>query len=185
MPCRAVMTLDDLQPHQVIRSLLDEVLVRCKRACGWTGRRDALAAHNAECPVARFEAARAELAQFDDVSKELVARDERIASLEARIAEQDRSVIDVSRQLLARDVRIKDLEALVARQNVELAALRKCLSHQEANRCEIEIIKQDIEPLDDLHVADFSELDDMPSRLPPPEPCSTPSGTGEAPEIEF
>merc|ERR1712039_862522 len=102
------------------------VPVRCRRACGWTGRRDALAAHAEECPIARLESARAELAQFDDVSRQIKDRDARIAELESMLAEKDHSVIDVSRQLLARDVQIQSLEALVRRKDEELALLRKC-----------------------------------------------------------
>mmetsp|Transcript_56083 Transcript_56083/g.163864 ORF Transcript_56083/g.163864 Transcript_56083/m.163864 type:complete len:225 (+) Transcript_56083:159-833(+) len=126
--CRAELQRDDLQPHQAIRSLLDELPTRCPRGCGWTGRRDACAAHMDTCPLARLEAASAELAQFADISRQLAERDSRIAELEARVAEQDAQVVGVSRQLVAREVRIQELEAYVAKQDVALGSLRKHLA---------------------------------------------------------
>mmetsp|Transcript_45534 Transcript_45534/g.120298 ORF Transcript_45534/g.120298 Transcript_45534/m.120298 type:complete len:232 (-) Transcript_45534:3-698(-) len=109
--CRAEVALEDLQPHQVVNSLLDEMIVRCERSCGWTGRRDARALHAQVCPVARLEAQNEKLAQYEDVSRQLAARDARIAELEARVAEQDNHVVNVSRQLFAQKLRIEMLEA--------------------------------------------------------------------------
>mmetsp|Transcript_31207 Transcript_31207/g.89449 ORF Transcript_31207/g.89449 Transcript_31207/m.89449 type:complete len:209 (-) Transcript_31207:42-668(-) len=125
--CRADVCRDDLQPHLVIRSLLDELPARCRRACGWTGRWDARAAHAEVCPLARLEAVSQELAKYADVGRELAEREGRIAELEARVAEQDEKVVGVSRQLVAREVRIQELEAWVAKQDSELAELRKRL----------------------------------------------------------
>mmetsp|Transcript_13540 Transcript_13540/g.37556 ORF Transcript_13540/g.37556 Transcript_13540/m.37556 type:complete len:245 (-) Transcript_13540:161-895(-) len=126
--CRAEVQRDELQPHQAIRSLLDELPVRCMRGCGWTGRRDARAAHAEVCPVKRLEAANAELAQFADISRQLAERDMRIADLEARVAEQDIQVVNVSRELVEREVRIQELEKYVAKQDAALLMLRKRLS---------------------------------------------------------
>jgi len=126
--CRAEVHGEDLQPHQAIRSLLDEMLTRCPRGCGWTGRRDARDAHVDNCPLAKLEAASAKLAQFADVSRQLSERDSRIAELEARVAEQDVQVVGVSRQLVAREVRIQELEAHVAKQDAALLMLRKRLA---------------------------------------------------------
>lgn len=119
--CRADVEHEDLQPHQAIRNLLDEVVVRCERSCGWTGRRDARSAHADVCPVAALEAAKAELDGLSDIRGQLAARDVRIADLEKRVAEQDDHVVSVSRQLVAREVRIKELEARLASQELLLA----------------------------------------------------------------
>lgn len=176
--CRGEMQLDDLQQHQVIRSLLDEVPVRCKRACGWTGRRDALAAHADECPVARCEAAKAELALFADVSKQMSDRDARIAALEVRVAEQDSQVISVSRQLLARDVRIQQLEARLAKQDAEVASLRKGLSLCEAWIAEPSLqggMESSTGVEEVSYIPDLNAFEDVPDYPPPPELGSGPA----------
>lgn len=134
--CRAVIRVHLLQPHQAIRSMLDELPVKCRRACGWTGRRDALPAHESEgpaqCVFLRLEAAGAEIAFLSEAGQHLRDRDARIAELEARVAEQDYQVVDVGRQLLAREVRIQELEARVeekerqlAQKDMELALVRR------------------------------------------------------------
>ncbi|CAK9097728.1 RING finger protein nhl-1 [Durusdinium trenchii] len=103
------MHLADLHPHQALRSLLDELPVSCPRGCGWTGRRDALKAHQApgpgQCIRMRLEAAQAEIAFLSEAGHHLRDRDQRIAQLEARVAEQDQQVVDFGRQLLAKEVR--------------------------------------------------------------------------------
>lgn len=92
--CREDMLAEDLHPHQVIRSLLDEVTVVCDRACGWTGRRDAANAHSAVCPVNLMQQARdqleAESQRFAGVDRQLTEKAARIAELEALVAEKDR-----------------------------------------------------------------------------------------------
>lgn len=134
--CRASIRLDELQPHQVMRSLLDELLVRCRWSCGWTGRRDSRAAHESpgtsQCPLIRLEAARAELANLSGAGGKLKDRDSRILQLEARIAEQDNQMVDLGRQLLAREVRIAELEGRLEEQersimqkDMELSLLRR------------------------------------------------------------
>ncbi|CAE8603392.1 unnamed protein product [Polarella glacialis] len=134
--CRAPMRLHSLQPHQVMRSLLDELPVRCRLACGWTGRRDARANHESsgptQCPLLRLEAACEELALLSDAGGLLRDKDARIVMLEARVAEQDRQVVDVGRQLLAREVKVAELEARLLEQDrkltqkdIELALLRR------------------------------------------------------------
>eukprot|EP00930_Biecheleria_cincta_P064927 TRINITY_DN50621_c0_g1_i1.p1 TRINITY_DN50621_c0_g1~~TRINITY_DN50621_c0_g1_i1.p1 ORF type:complete len:324 (+),score=57.98 TRINITY_DN50621_c0_g1_i1:129-1100(+) len=123
--CRAVIRVHLLQPHQAIRSMLDELPVKCRRACGWTGRRDALPAHESEgseqCPLLRLEAAAAEVAFLSEAGQHLRDRDRRIAELELRVAEQDHQVVDVGRQLLAREVRIQELESRLEEQERQLA----------------------------------------------------------------
>eukprot|EP00434_Breviolum_minutum_P028385 symbB.v1.2.025109.t1/scaffold2418.1/size79643/2 len=148
------MHLEDLHPHQALRSLLDELPCSCRHGCGWTGRRDALAAHEApgstQCIVMRLEAAQAdgklveefgrsgggwafeaEVAFLSEAGSHLRDRDRRIAELEARVAQQDQQVVDFGRQLLAREVRIQELERSLEEQernltqkDVELALLR-------------------------------------------------------------
>mmetsp|Transcript_7429 Transcript_7429/g.13188 ORF Transcript_7429/g.13188 Transcript_7429/m.13188 type:complete len:259 (-) Transcript_7429:56-832(-) len=134
--CRAEMHLHDLQPHQVVRSLLDELQVRCPRACGWTGRRDALGTHESpgheQCPLLRLEAANAEIAFLHEAGTHLRARDARIAELETRVSEQDRNMVDIGSQLLAREVKIAELEGKLKEQadklqqkEMELAMVRR------------------------------------------------------------
>jgi len=130
--CRAEVQKEDLRSHLLVRSLLDEMLVRCSRSCGWTGRRDARPAHAAECPVSLLEDAKAELAGFADVRRQLDERDARIAELEARVERQDQQVVDVSRQLVAREVHIQELEARLARQDLLLAHCREGHNANEA-----------------------------------------------------
>ncbi|CAJ1409345.1 unnamed protein product [Effrenium voratum] len=133
--CRAEICVRDLHPHQALRSLLDELPVRCRRGCGWTGRRDALRAHESpgpsQCVFLRLEAAQAKIAYLSEAGHHLENRDARIAQLEVRVAEQDQQVVDFGRQLLAREVRIAELERHLEKQereltqkDVELALLR-------------------------------------------------------------
>merc|ERR1712039_748912 len=155
------------------------------------------AAHAEECPIARLESAREELAQFDDVSRQIRDRDARIAELESMLAEKDHSVIDVSRQLLARDVQIQSLEALVRRKDEELALLRKCFSEKELARCVEEASMQwesekksevgaasEVDEYAGLPLVETSQLENRPVCTPPPEP-RTPqaSGLSEPPDI--
>jgi len=49
--CRSTLLPCDLQPHEAIRSFLDELLVRCLDGCGWVGRLDARPQHLKVCPV--------------------------------------------------------------------------------------------------------------------------------------
>jgi len=139
------MHLEDLHPHQALRSLLDELPCSCRHGCGWTGRRDALAAHEApgstQCIVMRLEAAQAEVAFLNEAGSHLRDRDRRIAELEARVAQQDQQVVDFGRQLLAREVRIQELERSLEEQernltqkDVELALLRARSGRPEEER---------------------------------------------------
>eukprot|EP00927_Polykrikos_kofoidii_P049264 TRINITY_DN43349_c0_g1_i1.p1 TRINITY_DN43349_c0_g1~~TRINITY_DN43349_c0_g1_i1.p1 ORF type:complete len:256 (+),score=37.04 TRINITY_DN43349_c0_g1_i1:182-949(+) len=138
--CRADLDEEDLQPHQAIRSLIDELLVRCSNRCGWTGRRDALSGHIEACPWTRLRAARARLAERDariaeleagidlqaaeleaqDATLRLAERDARIAALEARAAAQDGDLADVATQLSRRQARIEALELRIAHQDARL-----------------------------------------------------------------
>mmetsp|Transcript_68175 Transcript_68175/g.134640 ORF Transcript_68175/g.134640 Transcript_68175/m.134640 type:complete len:265 (+) Transcript_68175:148-942(+) len=125
--CRAEISDEDVHPHQAINSLLDELPSRCSRGCGWTGRRDARAAHAEMCPLRRLETAAEELATYADVARQLEERDERIAELEARLADKDNQVVGVSRQLVAREVRIQELERREKRLKAELGTLHRQL----------------------------------------------------------
>lgn len=82
--------------------------------------------------MARLDAANAELEGLADVRQQLAQRDARIASLEARVEEQDRQVVSISRQLVAREVYIQELEARLASQDLWLA-------HRDAERAAAEI----------------------------------------------
>jgi len=53
--CRSTLQPCDLQPHEAIRSFLDELLVRCLDGCGWVGRLDAKPQHLEVCPVASLK----------------------------------------------------------------------------------------------------------------------------------
>ncbi|CAE7716176.1 RING finger protein nhl-1 [Symbiodinium microadriaticum] len=122
--CRARIGVEDLQPHQALNSLLDELPVRCRRGCGWTGRRDALPSHESpgpnQCVLLRLESAQAEVAYLSEAGGHLRDRDVRIAQLEARVAEQDRQVVDYGRQLVAKEIRIQELEGLLSQREQDL-----------------------------------------------------------------
>lgn len=130
--CRAVMRREDLKPHQTIRSLLDEMIVRCTRHCGWTGRRDSLVAHESECPLARIVALEAELRAHRELQADmefhlsslLETRVARVDALEAELRLREERQVDINHQLLKRDVRISFLETRVARIDTLEAELR-------------------------------------------------------------
>lgn len=141
-------------PHQVLRSLLDELRVHCRRSCGWVGRRDALPGHVVHCPVARLERARAELeergahiaaleaeaaahseavaAQEAGRDAALRERDTRIAALEARARAQAGSLADFAGQLEAREIRFAELEERFARQDADLLEACRLMSARDA-----------------------------------------------------
>merc|ERR1719336_769592 len=79
------------------------------------------------CPLRRLETAAEELATYADVARQLEERDERIAELEARLADKDNQVVGVSRQLVARELRIQELEAREKRLKAELGILHRQL----------------------------------------------------------
>lgn len=124
--CRAEVHFEDLKPHWVLRNLLDELPTLCQRRCGWTGRRDARAAHCGTCPLLRLERAEAELAARDAsagaaayearlkaAEKELKLRDKRIADLEAQNHRLDQDLINVGGKMVESQVRISDLEVII------------------------------------------------------------------------
>merc|ERR1719183_937979 len=93
--------MEELRPHQALRSLLDELPVRCKQGCGWSGRRDKRPGHEAFCPVTKLMRLKADLAERDARIAELKrsnkaqrkaleahdsGRDQRLADGDARIA---------------------------------------------------------------------------------------------------
>lgn len=76
-----------LEPIPVIQNLLDELHVRCRWGCGWTGRQDAMNAHMENCPVQELAATREKLS---DKSLELEAlRAEKNRVIEDLIFEKD------------------------------------------------------------------------------------------------
>eukprot|EP00931_Biecheleriopsis_adriatica_P080714 TRINITY_DN54059_c0_g1_i1.p1 TRINITY_DN54059_c0_g1~~TRINITY_DN54059_c0_g1_i1.p1 ORF type:complete len:265 (+),score=58.25 TRINITY_DN54059_c0_g1_i1:81-875(+) len=134
--CQAEIRVRDLRPHQVLCSLLGELPVRCRLSCGWTGRSDALPAHESpgpeQCPLLQLQAAQEQLSVLSVSGLHLQERDSEIAQLEAIIAEQDLQMVEVGRQLLAHEVKIAELEARYEKQereltqkDVELAFLRR------------------------------------------------------------
>lgn len=144
--CRAPMSAGDLQPHQVINNLLDEVVVHCELHCGWTGRRDARRAHAAECPKALLEQARAELERFADVDRLLSRHTTRIAELEALVAEKDRIVVKTGQELLAQQVQVKVLEDSKARLTRDLAEARRQLAMATASAVPQELRVPPLQP---------------------------------------
>merc|ERR1719359_284024 len=97
-----------------MRSLLDELIVSCEHECGWTGRRDALTAHIAVCPVILMEQAREKLEaqsrRFSGVDRQLSEKDARIAELEALVVEKDRLVVSTGQEVVKRQLQIAELE---------------------------------------------------------------------------
>mmetsp|Transcript_115791 Transcript_115791/g.327525 ORF Transcript_115791/g.327525 Transcript_115791/m.327525 type:complete len:261 (-) Transcript_115791:32-814(-) len=141
--CQVWVREEQLRPHLVLRSLLDELQVHCARSCGWVGRRDARASHALSCPVAQLEAARALVAERDRVilaletersqraerleaqahDQRVLERDARISELEGSIVRRDRQLIGLGRQLLEREVRIRNLQEQVKEQDIYAAAM--------------------------------------------------------------
>lgn len=141
--CRAEVHLDDLRSHWVLRNLLDELPYRCQRRCGWTGRRDAHAAHREVCPVLRAERMEAAMAKREHelaarearvtaFEREIRAQTQRIADLEAQTQRLDRDLINVGGQLLDREVRISDLEALAREREGQLREACELLAMRDA-----------------------------------------------------
>merc|ERR1712039_791128 len=87
------MSPESLRPHQGFQSLLDEMLVRCERSCGWTGRRDARPGHTTVCPVVRLGNVEcmlsAAIKQLDEKDKKLLEckHELRVTTDKLRVAE--------------------------------------------------------------------------------------------------
>lgn len=133
--CRAEMRVENLMPHQVIRSLLDELPARCGRGCGWVGRRELLPGHAAVCPLALLEAAQAKLqdreAQYADMDRLLTERDDRIRELEAIVEVREQDAKQGAMSMVQYITQISDLEkqlriarGQLAAREAELASLR-------------------------------------------------------------
>lgn len=134
--CREPMLAEDLYPHQVIRSLLDEVTVICERNCGWSGRRDAVGTHLAVCPIIQMEKAQQELAsqnqRFAGADRQLRESDERIAELEALVREKDRLVVETGSELVKRQLQISELEANLEKAIRQLENSRRQVAERDA-----------------------------------------------------
>lgn len=143
--CRAEISQEDLVTHQALSSLLDEVRVKCRRGCGWAGRRDALPAHLVDCPVVKLIKMRACL---DDragrilaLETELVARqaeldanplqqhlsehDARIAKLGERVRAQESSLISLEESLIERAAYLARLERYASEQGVDVCGVSR------------------------------------------------------------
>jgi len=135
--CRECMLAEDLVPHQSIRSLLDEVTVVCDRECGWTGRRDALNAHKAVCPIVLMEQAHERLEahsrRFADVDRQLTEKDARIAELEALVAEKDRLVVSTGQEVVKRELKIAELHASYQKLERQFYNCRRQLSERSSD----------------------------------------------------
>mmetsp|Transcript_21008 Transcript_21008/g.44755 ORF Transcript_21008/g.44755 Transcript_21008/m.44755 type:complete len:289 (-) Transcript_21008:68-934(-) len=111
-----------LQPHLAIRNLLDEIVVRCGHGCSWTGRKDSLQAHMADCPLQQLAKLEAEKAEREI---QLVQRDELVFTLEKQVAEQEEfialqraRVTEREREIAERDDLIATLEKRVSQRDV-------------------------------------------------------------------
>lgn len=135
--CRAPVKRARLQPHWVMRNLLDELLVHCMAGCGWTGRQDARPAHLVACPMKRLEAAGAQLAERDAW---LAERDAEIALLRGRVSERDeaiaqhcKQIAEQDKQLAAYNGRLAQLAGSAAQKDAQIGALHEALA--AARRC--------------------------------------------------
>eukprot|EP00929_Paragymnodinium_shiwhaense_P097847 TRINITY_DN59445_c0_g1_i1.p1 TRINITY_DN59445_c0_g1~~TRINITY_DN59445_c0_g1_i1.p1 ORF type:complete len:324 (+),score=41.61 TRINITY_DN59445_c0_g1_i1:80-1051(+) len=116
--CRAPLRQQNLQPHAIIRSLLDELQVRCEaRQCSWTGRQDSYTAHLQECPVKLLEATQAKLKESEEV---VAQQGKQLDDCYAQIAERDQQILDMSR--VRYDYERKDKE--IRRLQTEMSLLK-------------------------------------------------------------
>ena len=80
--CRVALDAAQLRPCQPIRSLLDDLKVRCDCAasgCGWTGRLEDSVAHQAVCPVSENQQLHDRLARANLRINELKAEKDALA----------------------------------------------------------------------------------------------------------
>uniref|UniRef100_A0A6T9QBD0 RING-type E3 ubiquitin transferase n=1 Tax=Alexandrium catenella TaxID=2925 RepID=A0A6T9QBD0_ALECA len=143
--CRAEVVPSRLQPHLVMRSLLDELHVHCGIGCGWTGRQDARPAHMLACPMKRLAEATAQLAERDHW---LAERDAEIAALRARVRERDEAIAQRCAQIMQQEKQLEDYRGWLARLagssaqkdtqiaalHVMLAGTRRCAESEAAAR---------------------------------------------------
>eukprot|EP00401_Gymnodinium_catenatum_P042808 CAMPEP_0117604240 /NCGR_PEP_ID=MMETSP0784-20121206/78579_1 /TAXON_ID=39447 /ORGANISM="" /LENGTH=218 /DNA_ID=CAMNT_0005407253 /DNA_START=95 /DNA_END=748 /DNA_ORIENTATION=+ len=123
--------------------------------CAWVGRRDARSAHAELCPVARTDAARAEVAERDACIAELLAeRDSQIAQLEAH---------DIGQILAERDRRIAELETRYAEQGVSLDDL---LGRLQECGAKIWALENSLEEKDAILLNACARISALEARLP-------------------
>jgi len=129
--CRAPLPKARLQPHLVMRNLLDELLVYCNAGCGWTGRKDARPGHELICPVKRLESVAKMLRERD---LWLAERDAEIALLTARVSERAKAISEQckrielqEKQLAGCRVRLDLLAGSAVQKDAQIVALRQAL----------------------------------------------------------
>mmetsp|Transcript_56834 Transcript_56834/g.113048 ORF Transcript_56834/g.113048 Transcript_56834/m.113048 type:complete len:379 (+) Transcript_56834:60-1196(+) len=127
--CRAPLPKARLQPHLVMRNLLDELLVYCNAGCGWTGRKDARPGHELVCPVKRLESVAKMLSERD---LWLAERDAEIALLRARVSERDKAISEQckrielqEKQLAECRVRLDLLAGRAVQKDAQIVALQQ------------------------------------------------------------
>lgn len=120
--CRAGLTARRLKPNEMIKSLLDEVLVRCSAGCGWTGRQDARTAHMEACPKKLAPMLTEARRTLDERTQELQAERAECGRLRALLAQREGELAQGSRMLGFKDEELKQLKRCLDQSKGELAS---------------------------------------------------------------
>ncbi|CAE8742167.1 unnamed protein product [Polarella glacialis] len=120
--CREPIRRQDLRRHEVIRSFLDELNIKCTAAgCGWHGRQDAFPGHIEICPVRSLELSR------DEALEHIKQRDVEITKMRASAELQLEEVAEKNGIMEAQQASIT-LSLLQGTLNIlEISALREAL----------------------------------------------------------
>lgn len=119
--CKAAMQAKHIKNHLLVRSLLDELLVRCPSGCDWVGRYDARKGHIEVCPVKQLEVLKVQVARKSMAcSMVLRQRDTEIETLRSLL----RQAVDGAANFRLRCAQLTDE---VAAKDIEISKLRALL----------------------------------------------------------
>ncbi|CAE8742276.1 unnamed protein product [Polarella glacialis] len=136
--CRKPIRRQDLRRHEVIRSFLDELTIKCTAAgCGWHGRQDAFPGHIEICPVRSLELSR------DEALEHIKQRDVEITKMRASAELQAEEVAEKNGIIESKQMTIKlnILEISALREAAKdydklLASLQAKLAQERQERSE-------------------------------------------------
>ena len=122
--CLAEMRPDSLERHQVLGNLLDELEVRCRAGCGWTGRRAAENAHyNNDCPIQLFSIGCVKLLDSSDAACSKF--ESLIGIFVQRIADASSEITKVRQELVRVRKEAADKDSLINKLESELQIAKK------------------------------------------------------------
>ena len=156
--CRAAITQTQLRKSQPIQSLLDDLQVRCDyriSGCGWTGRLQDCAAHQAVCPVRENEKLRAELKSAIERGNKLMQDSGQLAK-RLKVANERALKLEADKAMLQAEVSNKEVHIVRLEETLQLT---KQALGRASNSDSVQVFVKD--PNGKTHIVHFSLGDDL------------------------